>query len=175
MGRLRRFYQDWFVYHVIVRCNNKEMLLKNYETKILLLDSIGKYQERLGFKIYALVIMNNHMHMLVQIQGQKNLSVVMQKILLSFGKRYRRKKEFIGHFWQGRFKAIHVVSDLGMREVLNYIHQNPLKAKLVGHSDEYVFSSARQYSNLENQTLKKFIKLTKYGDTLAGSCELLKV
>ncbi len=71
MPRHARFHQDWNIYHVMIRCNNKQMLLRNKNTKMLLLESFGRFQERLGFKLYAFVIMNNHAHWLIKVSGVK--------------------------------------------------------------------------------------------------------
>lgn len=175
MGRIKRFYQDWVVYHVIVRCNNKQMLLQKHETKILFIQALGKYQERLGFKIYGLVIMDNHVHLLIQIKGSKNLSVLMQKVLLSFGKRYRKDNDFVGHFWQGRFVTRNIVSDKGMQEVLNYVHHNPVKANIVNQADNYLYSSIHKYMGLKNKFIDSCLTISLYGDTSNGSDELIKI
>jgi REP element-mobilizing transposase RayT len=175
MGRIKRFFQDWMVYHVIVRCNNKQMLLRKPETKLLFIETFGKYQERLGLKIYGFVVMDNHVHLLIQIQGSKNLSVLMQKALLSFGKRYRKDVPYVGHFWQGRFIAKSIISDEGLKEVIGYVHNNPVKAKMVERAKDYAYSSARQYEALANEAVEGLIKVTVYGDTSSGSFELIKV
>ena len=175
MGRIKRFYQDWVVYHVIVRCNNKEMLLKKHETKKLFIETLGKYQERFGFKLYGFVVMDNHVHLLIQIQGAKNLSLLMQKILLSFGKRYRKDNAFVGHFWQGRFIAQSIISDLALLEVINYVHNNPVKANMVGSAEAYLYSSAYKYAGMTSKEIDQLIIITKYGDTSSGTPTLIKV
>lgn len=175
MGRIRRFYQDWVVYHVIVRCNNKQMLLEKHETKKLFIEALGRYQERLGFTLYGFVVMDNHAHLLIQIQGAKNLSVLMQKTLLSFGKKYRKNNAFVGHFWQGRFIAQSIISDAAMLEVVNYVHNNPVKANMVGRAGEYHFSSAYKYAGLVNKDIDRLITISVYGDTSSTTATLVKV
>jgi len=34
---------------------------------------------------------------------------------------------------------------------VNYIHNNPVKEKVVGSPEDYYFSSARNYAGLENE------------------------
>ncbi len=175
MPRHVRFHRDENVYHVIIRCNNKQMFLKPEWVKLLLLESFGRYQERLGFKVYAYVVMDNHLHILLQSQGMNSLSVVMQKVLLSFSHRYRERNKYVGHFWQGRYKSVAVITDIGMREVLGYIHDNPVKAGLVKDAGEYVYSSLYAYAQQSNRKVEPLIKVTKYGDTSCESLELLKL
>ena len=174
MSRQKRYHEDWNVYHVIIRCNNKQMLLSKKEIKMMLMGSFGKFQQRLGFKIYGFVIMDNHAHWLLQVQAKHGLSGVMQKILLSFGKYYRERNKFVGHFWQDRYKSIGIGTDHAMKEVLKYVHENPVKAKMVNQCEEYLYSSACKYLSVKNDLIDKVLILTKYGDTSAGSCELLR-
>ena len=174
MSREKRHCEDWNVYHVIIRCNNKQMLLCSQKTKKMLMGSFGKFQQRLGFKIYGFVIMDNHAHWLIQVQARHGLSRVMQKVLLSFGRCYREENKFVGHFWQDRYKSLSVTTDHGMLEVLNYVHANPVKARIVNRAEDYLYSSAYKYLNSKNDVIDEILILTKYGDTSAGSCELLK-
>ena len=58
---------------------------------------------------------------------------------------------------------------------LNYVHENPVKAKIVKRSEDYIYRSAYKYLDGKNDIVDKMLVLTKYGDTSAGSCELLKV
>jgi putative transposase len=174
MTRQKRHHEDWNVYHVIIRCNNKKMLLRKKEIKLMLMGSFGKFQQRLGFKIYGFVIMDNHAHWLIQVQAKHGLSGVMQKVLLSFGRYYREENKFVGHFWQDRYKSISVTTDHAMYEILNYVHENPVKARMVDRSEDYLYSSAYKYLNAKNDAIDEMLILTKYGDTSAGSCELIK-
>lgn len=175
MSRKRRHHDDWNIYHVIIRCNNKQMLLRNAEAKVMLLRSFGKYQERLGFKIYGFVIMDNHAHWLVHVQIKQGLSSVMQKVLLSFGRYYRKENAFVGHFWQDRYKSIGITTDHAMWEVLEYVHENPVKARMINKATGYLYSSAYKYVGMKNDLVDKILVITRYGDRSVGSCELIKV
>ncbi len=175
MPRHKRFHQDWAIYHVIIRCNNKQMFLSQAETKMLLLESFAIFQKRLDFKMYGFVVMDNHAHWLMQVQGLNSLSTVMQKVLLSFSRKYRQRNVYVGHFWQGRYKSHSVISDAGMQEVLKYIHENPVKAKMVEVAKDYVYSSAYKYFNFSNSKIEQLIEISKYGDTSVGSLELIRV
>lgn len=174
MPRHKRYFEDWNVYHVMIRCNNRQMLLRKKDVKIMLMQSFGKFQQRMGFKIYGFVIMDNHAHWLVQVQVKHGLSSVMQKVLLSFGRYYRQQNQYVGHFWQGRYKSVSVTTDKAMYEVLKYVHENPVKAKVVNRYEEYNYSSAYKYLNGKNDMIDEMLVITKYGDTSAGSCDLIK-
>jgi REP element-mobilizing transposase RayT len=151
------------------------MLLRRREIKMMLIRSFGKFQQRMGFKIYGFVIMDNHAHWLMQVQVKHGLSGVMQKVLLSFGRYYREANKFVGHFWQDRYKSVSITTDRAMVEVLNYVHDNPVKAGIVDRCEDYVYSSIFKYLDGKNEEVDKVLAITKYGDTSGGNCELIKV
>jgi len=62
-----------------------------------------------------------------------------------------------------------------MQEVLRYIHDNPVKAKIVNDDKDYIYSSVYKYRYGTNEEIENLIDIIKYGDTSAGSCELLEV
>jgi hypothetical protein len=58
-----------------------------------------------------------------------------------FNRRHRR----VGHLFQGRYKAFLIEKDPYALALLRYIHENPVKAKIVATPREYEWSSDRHY------------------------------
>lgn len=58
--------------------------------------------------------------------------------------------------WQDGCHAEEIFSNKWIREKINYIHQNPIKQKIVTEPEHYYFSSARNYAELDN-TLDVFV------------------
>lgn len=54
--------------------------------------------------------------------------------------------------WQESFWEQMIYSDKFMREKLNYIHMNPVRAEMVDNPADYAYSSYRNYE-LEDNTL----------------------
>lgn len=52
--------------------------------------------------------------------------------------------------WQDGYHAEHVYSNGWIKEKINYIHQNPIKEKIVTEAEHYYFSSARNYTDLDS-------------------------
>jgi REP element-mobilizing transposase RayT len=165
MSRFKRLYYGNAVYHVIFRGNNRQNILKLRSDKQDLLNSIRKYQERKEIKVYGFVLMDNHAHMVMEVGENYNISKVMQALLLSFSAKYRRKYGYVGHVWQGRFQSKPIIEEEYIRECINYIHLNPVRAGMVLSASDYVYSSARFYQGLTNKGVHEYIELTKYGDT----------
>jgi len=50
----------------------------------------------------------------------------------SYTQYFNRKHGKVGHLFQGRYKAIVCEKDEYLLSLIRYIHQNPVRAKLVG-------------------------------------------
>ena len=61
-----------------------------------------------------------------------------------------------GHLFQNRYKREVVESEEYLISVLRHIHQNPVKAKMVNHCMNYIWSSYSQHL--------EYIEVTKYTD-----------
>jgi hypothetical protein len=61
----------------------------------------------------------------------------------------KRKQKY--KVWQNGYHAEHVYSNKFIKQKVNYIHQNPVVEKIVSRPEDYVFSSARNYADLENE------------------------
>jgi len=44
-----------------------------------------------------------------------------------------------------------VYSNKFIKEKITYIHQNPVKAKIVVNAEDYIYSSARNYADLSSE------------------------
>jgi len=52
--------------------------------------------------------------------------------------------------WQDGYHAEEVFSNRWMKEKINFIHQNPVNEKIVTEAENYYFSSARNYADLDS-------------------------
>jgi putative transposase len=100
-------------------------------------------------KIYAWCLMNNHVHLLVK-EGNEDISTTMKRIGVSFVLYYSRRYGTTGHLFQDRFRSENVEDIRYFLTVVRYIHQNPLKARMVNQLDEWKWSSCRQYYGMQD-------------------------
>jgi putative transposase len=73
----------------------------------------------------------------------------MQRLLTSYSQYHNRKYKKTGHVFQGRYKSILCQSDRYLRELVRYIHLNPVRVKMVTRADEYEFSGHRAYLGMD--------------------------
>jgi hypothetical protein len=61
----------------------------------------------------------------------------------------KRKQQY--KVWQSGYHAEMVTSNEFIKQKVNYIHNNPVTDKIVAFPEDYVFSSARNYADLESE------------------------
>lgn len=151
MARKPRVHYPGALYHVMVRGNNGEDIFKEEGHKRKYLDTLASYKDKMGFIIYAYCIMDNHAHMLIEVTDIP-LSKSMQGIQQVYTGWYNRKYERTGHVFQQRYKALLCDKENYLLQVLKYIHNNPVKAKLKEGID-YKWSSHKCYMWRQNNSI----------------------
>jgi putative transposase len=143
----------------------------------VLVENIKHYRNRYQFRIYGYVIMPSHFHWIVEVEPNLGLvSDVMRDIkkfaawdvmdLLEKENRQALLSMFRAEalalddqkrkFWMDRFDD-EVIRNVGMlRTKLEYIHNNPVQAGLVGTPEEYKYSSARNYALGDHSVIEVF-------------------
>ena len=115
-------------YHVIVRGNRRQKIFRDDQDRSYYLGRVEHYRQRYKFKIYAYVLMSNHVHLLIE-TGKTPLSKIVQGIQLTYTQYYNRRYHTVGHLFQGRYKAIVCDRDAYLLELVRYIHLNPVRLK----------------------------------------------
>jgi len=143
----RVFIQDG-LYHVMLRGNAREQIFFSDSDRkyfyYLLSEGINRYK----YHIHAYCLMDNHVHMALQM-GDVILSKIIQNIAFRYTRFINSQKNRIGHLFQGRYKAILVESDIYAKELIRYIHLNPVRAMMVQKPEDYYWSSHRGYLGYE--------------------------
>jgi putative transposase len=134
------------LYHIISRGNNRAPVFEDKEDFEKYLDICKRYKDKYEFKLYHWVLMNNHIHLLMETSDDGPLHKIMQGINLAYTLWFNRKNEKVGHLWQDRFKSVLIEKDHYLLECGRYIERNPLRAQLVRDPREYPWSSYRVYA-----------------------------
>jgi putative transposase len=125
--RARRFaWTDNAAYHVLNRGHNRQTVFPeaaDCETFLALLD---KYRQQFAARVFHWVLMSNHFHLLLQLPDPRRLSAFMAGLTLSYVHHYRRRFGFVGHLWQGRYKAFVVQRHGYWVSCGRYIERNPI-------------------------------------------------
>ena len=120
-----------------------------------------------GVTVYAYVILENHLHLVVQSEqldvdmarfksftakqlirylNENNVTQILQQ--LAFYKK-AHKDDRAYQFWQEGIHPEWIQNDEMMKQKVDYIHQNPVKRGYVDLAEHWRYSSARDYLGQE--------------------------
>jgi REP element-mobilizing transposase RayT len=91
---------------------------------------------------YAWALLQNHAHFLFR-TGAVPLARLMRRLLTGYAVSFNLRHKRYGHVFQNRYKSIICQEDSYLRELVRYIHLNPLRAGVVadvGELKEYPYS-----------------------------------
>lgn len=159
ISRMARKYLDTSFFHVMVQGINKEYIFnKNrYINRYLQLMQNNLNHEKLTIVAYC--IMNNHAHLLMQVQNKEELSRYMQKVNSMYAKYYNyMENERVGYVFRDRYKSEPILDKRQLIQCVKYIHQNPVKANMVSNANDYRYSSYHSYATQQTEKVKVFTK-----------------
>lgn len=164
MARKPRIEFPGALYHVISRGNQGQLIFHSNADRIAYLDRLELYRRFYGIKVYAYVLMSNHVHVLVE-RGDIALSKFMQVVQFTYTNYYNRRYSKVGHLFQGRYKAILCDRDEYLLELVRYLHLNPARMKRGQDPWRYRWSSHGDYmgraGSVEVETLAVLGQLGK--------------
>ncbi|SHF39981.1 REP element-mobilizing transposase RayT [Flavobacterium fontis] len=149
---------------IFTRLNQKEIIIK----------ALNYCQQNKGLEVYAYCLMSSHIHLLCKATNGYILSDVIRdfkkftskniiKVIINEPESRREwlldyfqkacqhlKREQQFKVWQDGYHAEIVETNWFIKQKVNYIHNNPVKDKIVQFPEDYYFSSARNYAGLQN-------------------------
>lgn len=157
MPRPPRLLQAGHSYHVTIRCNNREFRLTRPECRQVLLFVLQKAIAKFAFKLYALCIMSNHIHYLLEPKEPEDLPRIMHWINWYSAMCFNRMLNRTGHFWEKRYHSTGFPTTDSERALntLRYIHANP-KAAGMQQGYFYDYSNYGTYDRLSQDGLTEW-------------------
>jgi REP element-mobilizing transposase RayT len=141
--------------------------------KDIIIDSFKYSIEHKDFQLFAYVIMSNHIHLIANSSSGRLSDTIgdikkytCKKIIeaiqtipesrrdwllnrFSFrAKQHSRNKNY--QVWTHENHAKYLYSNEFIAEKLEYLHQNPVRAGIVANPEDYIYSSARNYAELDS-------------------------
>lgn len=150
MARRLRLQFEGAVYHVINRGNYRRDLFETADKAKAFERALFETCERMAWRLYAYVLMPNHFHLAIQ-TPEANLVTGMHWLQTTFATRFNGYRQENGHLFQGRYRAMLVEPGAVLLRVVNYIHLNPVRAKIVPveHFSRFRWSSLRHFLKTE--------------------------
>ena len=139
MARKARKHSNIGIYHVMLRGINRQDLFHEKSDYLFFLERLRLLAHPINENnepasplcdIYAYCLMTNHVHVMLATR-ERELSDVVKPLAISYARYYNTKYSRCGYLFQDRFKS-EPVDDFNYAVTLfRYIHQNPVKARIV--------------------------------------------
>ena len=143
MGRRPRILVAGGIYHVYNRVSRGAHVFRDDEEVDRLERLLAATKERDDFQILAWCVMSNHYHLAVRM-GEVALSRSMRTIHHRFSQSYNGRHRVFGPFWQGRYRSKYVDDKDYLRQLIAYIHLNPVAAGIVKDASKYRWCGHRE-------------------------------
>ena len=130
MPRGARLDAPGTLHHVIIRGIDRRWIVDDDTDREDFVASMGTLAADTETKIYARALMTNHAHILLR-SSSFGISGYVRRLLTGYAIRYNRRHTRFGHLFQNRYKSIVCEEDAYFKQLVRYIHLNPLRAKLV--------------------------------------------
>jgi REP element-mobilizing transposase RayT len=144
MARPPRIEYPGALYHIIVRGNRKQDIFHDEQDRLLYLDCLAHYKNERDFRLFAYVLMTNHVHLLIE-TGKTPISRIMQLLNFTYARHFNKKYGTVGHLFQGRYRGFICDKDEYLLALIRYLHLNPVRARIASSPDEYKWSSHNDY------------------------------
>lgn len=140
MPRKARTISSTGIYHIILRSVNQHIIFEEDTDYQKFLYILSDCKTKFDIDIYAYCLMDNHIHLLLY-SSSEALSSFFQSLGTRFVRWYNSKYSRSGHLFQERFYSDPIETSSHYLATLVYIHNNPVKAKIVRFPSEYRWSS----------------------------------
>ena len=143
MPRKARLLVPGCFYHVMARGIRGSNIFQDDEDRAKYLSFLTEYLARSGCTCHAWTLMSNHYHLLIQ-TGEQSLAELMRPLNSRYAQYHARKHQLRGYLFQDRYKSVATQDQRYVREIVRYIHGNPLRAgicKNLGELANYPWSS----------------------------------
>lgn len=140
---LKRFQKSEALHFITFSCFHRLPLLESPAPKNTVEAVLEALRARHAARIYAYVIMPEHVHLLVNEPPFILLAQFLKAVKQSTSRKLKGERE---KFWQERYYDRSVRGEDARSEVIRYIHRNPVKRGLVASPGNYPWSSFNHYA-----------------------------
>lgn len=128
------------------RCFGREFLLGKDVDRRRYLNLMWDAWRGWEVSMLSYTITSNHVHLLLSTSELGQMSGFMAHVSGGMSRKYNRRKDRLGPFWEGRYRSTLVQDGEHLSRCLFYIALNMVRAKVVRHPDGWMWSSHSELS-----------------------------
>ena len=168
MGRSRyKIYKPTYPHFVTFTILHWIPIFTNTKSVSIIIDSLKYLQKSDNLKIYAYVILENHMHLIIssddlsktikkfksftakeilKLLKKENVKTILEQLAF-YKKAHKTHTKY--QVWQEGFQPKLIANEKMMIEKIKYIHENPVKRGYIDEPKHWRYSSARDYEDID--------------------------
>ena len=135
MPRSARLDAPGVLHHIMIRGIERRNIFKNNKDREDLIERLSNLLPETETACYAWALMPNHAHFLFR-TGKVPITTVMRRFLTGYAVSFNRRHKRHGHLFQNRYKSIICQEDVYLRELVRYIHLNPVRGGIISTLSE---------------------------------------
>jgi REP element-mobilizing transposase RayT len=145
MPRVKHYFEKGHFYHITTRTEGGVFAFESEAAKRTIVAALSFYRRRGDWRIFAFVIMANHVHLVAQETGAG-----LSKVVGNFKKWVWGQLVGVAgvDLWERRFDDNAIRHVVELHGVVQYVHNNPVRIGLAQRAQDYFWSSARNYAGL---------------------------
>jgi len=135
MPRQARLDAPGVLHHVMIRGIERRKIFRNDDDCNDLIKRLSLLLPETKTGCYAWALLPNHAHFLLR-SGPSGIAMLMRRLLTGYVVSYNRRYRRAGQLFQNRYRSIVCQEDPYFKELVRYIHLNPLRLGLVASVQE---------------------------------------
>jgi putative transposase len=146
MPRVKHFFEPCHFYHLTTRTRDGGFAFESDDAKHQVVEAMAFYRRRHAWKVHGFVVMANHVHLVVSATGLE-----LSDAVRDFKKLVFRQLGGLddGSLWERRYDDNAITHPRELRDVIQYVHNNPVRIGLAPRAEDFFWSSARNYAGLK--------------------------
>ena len=155
MPRTARLDAPGVLHHVMIRGIEGSKIFRNNKDRDDFIERLENLFPSTQTNCYAWAFMSNHAHFLFR-TGTEPLSRLMRRLLTGYVIGFNHRHDRLGQLFQNRYKSIICQEETYLRELVRYIHLNPIRAGIVQSIDELKSYKYCGHSSLMGETKRQW-------------------
>ena len=152
MSRLKHLDIANCVYFITSCTHKREMVFSNTVYAKIVEDAILYAGKHGWYHLLGYVVMPDHLHLAI-IPHERKIPLIMQGIKGFSSRQINLLRNQKRKIWQKGYRDFVMDNKKAIYQKLRYIEGNPVRARLVNHSVDYLFSSANKREDMDIEKL----------------------
>ena len=138
MARPLRYYTPGLILEVTVRTiQGRHLLHPSRRLNRAVLGVMARAQARYNVRIYSVIVMSNHIHMVISADTRRSLVRFMTYVNSNIARVVGRLRNWPERFWGRRYRSVPILDPDALLERLRYVFAHGYKEGLVGRPQEW--------------------------------------